>query len=221
MDKFTRLDSVAIPLLESDIDTDVIFPARFLLLLDRKGLGKYLFHGRREDQAVAGGFVLDRPEYNGAAILVGGERFGVGSSREHAVWALADHGIRCIIAPSFGDIFHANCLKNGVLPIRLAPPDHQRVAEAATAADPVIIDLPGQSIRLHQGPAIAFEIDPRSKQALLKGLDEIDLILTEDTQAISEFEARQKEQSPWLWREAGTLDGIGQPDPPGDTEQGL
>ena len=119
MRKFTTLTSIAAPLDEANIDTDIIFPARFLLIMDKLGLGKYAFNERRNTGIKESNFVLDTPPYIGSEILVTGARFGIGSSREQAVWALTDLGIRCIIAPSFGDIFYANCLNNGLLPICL------------------------------------------------------------------------------------------------------
>ncbi len=208
MDKFTILESPAVPFLESDIDTDVIFPARFLLLPDRDGLGKFLFHGRRQVAGCTAGFVLDEPGHAGSAILVTGDRFGVGSSREHAVWALYDFGIRCIIAPGFGDIFHANCLKNGVLPITLTGAPYALVVDAASLGNRLKVDLAGQVIELPDGVTIHFDADPDHKHALINGLDEIDRILAEDASAIGDFEARQKAAAPWLWLDQATLKGL-------------
>src|SRR5690606_11361624 len=160
MEKFTRLTSVAAPLPESDIDTDVIFPARFLLLPDKKGLGEQLFNERRTNRTGDGPrFVLDTPPYDKARILVTGRAFGTGSSREQAVWALADFGIRCVIAPSFGEIFFANCFKNGVLPIVLAEEPHGEVMAEARAARPLTIDLEAQQVQFEDGRAIGFDID--------------------------------------------------------------
>jgi 3-isopropylmalate/(R)-2-methylmalate dehydratase small subunit len=198
MRKLSEIVSLAMPLLESDIDTDAIFPARFLLLLSRKGIGKHLFHERRQRPAGAAPFILDDPKYEGAEILVAGPRFGVGSSREHAVWALADFGIRCIIAPSFGDIFFANCLKNGILPIRLDGEAHAALVQAAKAAQTVHIDLPEQTVTPEGGAPLGFEIAPRHKHGLLNGLDEIGSILAEDGDAIAAFEARHAAEAPWL-----------------------
>ena len=197
---FETLTGVAAPLPESDIDTDVIFPARFLLLLDKAGLGKHLFHERR----FGGGgprpeFVLNRSPYDAARILVAGRNFGSGSSREQAVWALADFGIRCVVAPSFGEIFFANCFKNGVLPIVLPPEQHATVLRAAEAGQAVTVDLDAQTIRVgRENEAIAFDVDPHRKRSLLLGLDEIGEILADDADDIARFEARHRARSPWL-----------------------
>src|SRR5690606_17960393 len=152
MEKFTRLTSVAAPLPESDIDTDVIFPARFLLLPDKKGLGQQLFNERRTNRTGDGPrFVLDIPPYDRAEILVTGKAFGTGSSREQAVWALADFGIRCVIAPSFGEIFFANCFKNGVLAIVLDEAPHAEVMREAQAQQTLTVELESQEIRFADG----------------------------------------------------------------------
>jgi len=195
MKKLTRLTSVAAPLLENGIDTDVIFPARFLLVLEREGIGRYAFNERRNG---AEPFVLDTPPYDKAEIFVTGESFGTGSSREQAVWALADLGIRCVIARSFGEIFFANCFKNGVLPVRLDGDDMAAVEAAAHAADAIIVDLESQTIVLPSGRTIAFDIDPYQKRALLAGLDEIGLILADEREAIEAFEARHHAALPWM-----------------------
>ena len=140
MQRFVSLTSIAAPLPDVDIDTDVIFPARFLLLLNRQGLGQHLFHERRRSSAQER-FVLDRPPFDKAQILVAGRNFGCGSSREQAVWALTDFGIRCVIAPSFGEIFFANCFRNGVLALRLADDLHGLVMSAALMESPLTVDL--------------------------------------------------------------------------------
>lgn len=194
MEKLTKLRSVAAPLMEDAIDTDVIFPARFLLLLERDGLGRYAFNERRGGNEP---FVLDQPPYDKAQILVTGETFGTGSSREQAVWALADLGIRCVIARSFGEIFHANCFKNGVLPIRLQGEDMTRMEKAARAGEEVEVDLPSQTIRVGD-TAIAFEIEANRKRALMAGLDEIGAILTDDAEALAAYEERRERETPWL-----------------------
>lgn len=195
MQKLTKLHSVAAPLFENAIDTDVIFPARFLLLLDRDGLGKYAFNERRR-----GGepFILDVPPYDTAEILVTGENFGTGSSREQAVWALADLGIRCVIARSFGEIFFSNCFKNGMLPIRLGGAEMVAVERAARAAQPMVVDLESQRIELSDGTEIPFDIEPYRKRSLLAGLDEVGMILTEEADAIAAYEAKREETAPWL-----------------------
>lgn len=195
MQKLTKLRSVAAPLFENAIDTDVIFPARFLLLLDREGLGKYAFNERRRG---AEPFILDTEPYDKAEILVTGENFGTGSSREQAVWALADLGIRCVIAGSFGEIFFANCFKNGVLPIRLDGEDMAAIERAAKAAEPVTVDLESQRIELSDGTTIAFDIEPYRKRSLLAGLDEVGMIIAEESDAIAAYEAKREEDAPWL-----------------------
>ncbi|EAQ12888.1 3-isopropylmalate/(R)-2-methylmalate dehydratase small subunit [Maritimibacter alkaliphilus HTCC2654] len=194
MEKLTKLRSVAAPLMEDAIDTDVIFPARFLLLLERDGLGRYAFNERRGGNEP---FVLDQPPYDKAQILVTGETFGTGSSREQAVWALADLGIRCVIARSFGEIFHANCFKNGVLPIRLQGEEMARMEKAARAGEEVEVDLPSQTIRVGD-TAIAFEIEANRKRALMAGLDEIGAILSDDAEALAAYEERRARETPWL-----------------------
>ena len=200
MEKFTTLTSVAAPLPEADVDTDIIFPARFLLLLDKSGLGKHLFHERRNNPAPGHPrFILDTAPYDKARILVTGPNFGSGSSREQAVWALADFGIRCVIAPSFGEIFYSNCFKNGVLPIVLAPELVAEAMAAATAAKPFSVDLDAQTLTWTGGPTLAFQIDAYRRRLLLLGLDEIGAILTDDAADIAAFEARQRAATPWLY----------------------
>jgi 3-isopropylmalate/(R)-2-methylmalate dehydratase small subunit len=198
MQKFTTLTSVAAPLPETHIDTDVIFPARFLLLPDKKGLGEQLFNERRTNRTGDGPrFVLDTPPFDKAQILVTGKAFGTGSSREQAVWALADFGIRCVIAPSFGEIFFANCVKNGVLAIVLDEAAQAKTITKAQSAQPFTVDLEAQQIRFTDGSSIPFGIDPHRKRTLLLGLDEIDLILTDDVDAIADFEQLQRRSHPW------------------------
>lgn len=206
MEKFTTLTSVAAPLPETHLDTDVIFPARFLLLPDKKGLGEQLFNERRTNRTGEGPrFVLDTPPYDRARILVAGKAFGTGSSREQAVWALADFGIRCVIAPSFGEIFFSNCFKNGVLPIVFDEAAHAEVIAEAEARRKLTVDLEAQEVRFDDGRGIAFDIDPHRKRTLLLGLDEIGLILADDAADIAAFEALQREQRPWLYLTPGQL----------------
>lgn len=200
MRPFTTLTGIAAPLPEADIDTDVIFPARFLLLLEKAGLGTRLFFDRRFDESGAPRprFVLNRPPFDGAQILVTGENFGTGSSREHAVWALADFGIRCVIAPSFGEIFYLNCCKNGLLPIRLPPAEHAQVLDhACTRSSPITVDLEKCQVQFDAGN-VPFSIDTAHRRALLEGLDEIGQVLADDLADIVSFEKRQCEHSPWL-----------------------
>ena len=208
MQPFTTLDAIAAPLPEADIDTDVIFPARFLLLLDKQGLGKHLFHERRHRDGRLTDFVLNRPPYDRAGILVAGANFGSGSSREHAVWALADFGIRCVIAPSFGEIFYSNCFKNGVLPILLSGDNYDRAMAAAMAAERIAVDLQSQRLSLQGQEGIGFDVDPYRRGALLAGLDEIGTILAEDAQDIATFERTQQARYPWLRLDDGRLDAL-------------
>lgn len=195
MEPFTTLTAVAAPLPIANLDTDRLIPARFLRQPRSAGYHNYLFHDLREQ----GDFILDRPAYKGARIIVGAENFGCGSSREGAVWALAGAGFRAWIAPSFGDIFFENSFKNGALPIVLAP---KRVVALRTlltdeAGAQLTIDLAAQTVTLPDGSFEHFEVDPFRKECLLNGWDEIDLTL-QHAQAITDFEARQRSGSPWL-----------------------
>lgn len=203
--KFTTLQGIPAPLNEANVDTDAILPARFLLLLDKAGFGKHLFSERRRDT----NFVLNTPPYDTAEILVTGPRFGIGSSREHAVWALSDFGFRCIIAPSFGDIFFANCTKNGVLPICLSADEHKKVMDAAISKDGVSIDLAAQTIAVGSH-LIPFDVSPYHKEALLQGLDEIGSILTNDVDDIQAFETKQQQAQPWLYLSKAQLSIFGE-----------
>ena len=209
MEKFVTLTSVAAPLPETDIDTDIIFPARFLLLLDKTGLGKHLFHERRyRPGGEPTDFALNRPPFDQARVLVADANFGSGSSREQAVWALADFGIKCVIAPSFGEIFYNSCFKNGMLPIVLKGERHAQAMAAAQSEGPITVDLESQTIRLPNGPAFDFDIDPYRRRALLLGLDEIGGILADDAPAIAAFEAAQRRETPWLHLDGGRLDRL-------------
>ena len=195
LEPFVRLTSVAAPFPEGQIDTDVIFPARFLLLMEKKGLGRHLFHERR----AKGGFVLDTPPWDRARILVTGPDFGTGSSREQAVWALRDFGIRCVIGTSFGEIFFANCFRSCLLPVVLAAPDHARALAAAEAGESLAVDLPDQAVILADGGRLPFPIDAHRKRSLLDGLDEIGAMLRDDLAEITAFEAGQRRERPWLY----------------------
>jgi 3-isopropylmalate/(R)-2-methylmalate dehydratase small subunit len=196
MKPFVRLTSLAAPLPEANVDTDIIVPARFLLITEKKGLGRYAFYERRAGD----GFVLDDARYAGAQILVVGGNFGCGSSREHAPWALLDFGIRCIIAPSFGEIFRANCARNGMLAVTLADPEWWRVLEAAERGETVTVDLATSSVYLADGSEIGFAIADAEREALLNGWDEIDGIRASYMDAIADFETRQRNTAPWLWQ---------------------
>ncbi|HXP29839.1 MAG TPA: 3-isopropylmalate dehydratase small subunit [Stellaceae bacterium] len=201
MDKFTVLTGIAAPLPMINVDTDKIIPARYLKTIARTGLGIALFSELRyrPDGSENPDFVLNQPAYRKATILVAGENFGCGSSREHAPWALLDFGIRCVIAPSFADIFHNNCFQNGVLPIKLP---HAVVAELMADAKKganarLTIDLDKQTITRPDGTIVRFDIDGFRKHCLLNGLDDIGLTLQKD-KAIAGFEAKRKQSQPWL-----------------------
>jgi len=189
----TLIRGRAAPLEADDVDTDQIIPAEFLKLIEKKGLGKYLFYRWRcsEDGSKRPGFILDDPKYRDASILVAGKNFGIGSSRENAVWALIDFGIRCIIASSFGDIFYNNASKNGLLCIRLPDGVVRRLRETARVGDLYMtIDLPAQKITTSTGETIEFEIEPHIKERLVKGLDDVSITLSEYGDEIRRFEER-------------------------------
>jgi 3-isopropylmalate/(R)-2-methylmalate dehydratase small subunit len=196
---FTKLTSVAVPLDIVNVDTDRIVPARFLRRPRSEGYENFLFHDLREADR---DFVLDRPEYRGAQILVAAENFGCGSSREAAVWALAGSGLRAWIAPSFGDIFFENSFKNGALPIVLPLARVAALRKQLTAKPgaQVTIDLPAQTVTFPDGTAERFEIDPFRKECLVAGIDEIDLTLRHADE-IAAFEARERRDAPWLYRD--------------------
>ena len=201
MEKFTTLTGIAAHLSMINVDTDMIIPKQYLKTIKRTGLGKGLFAELRYDEkgAALPDFVLHRKPYTEAKILITGENFGCGSSREHASWALLDFGFRCIIAPSFADIFYNNCFKNGILPITLPQEDVNKLMDdAERGANAVIsIDLESQEIRGPDGGMIKFEIDPFRKQVLQNGWDDISLTLRADDK-ISTFEKSQHVQAPWL-----------------------
>jgi len=201
MEKFTTLNGVAAPMPLINIDTDMIIPKQFLKTIARTGLGKNLFDEMRygEDGAELPDFVLNKPAYRRAQILVTGENFGCGSSREHAPWALLDFGIRCVIAPGFADIFYNNCFKNGILPIALPQAEVDKLMDDASRGSNAVItvDLEAQVIRGPDGGEIAFDVDAHRKHCLLNGLDDIGLTL-EKVDAIVEFEARMRTSAPWL-----------------------
>jgi 3-isopropylmalate dehydratase small subunit len=200
MTPFTTLRSVAAPLPDADIDTDIIFPARFLVITRKTGLGECAFYEKRFDAQgrERPDFVLHRAPWRGAQILVAGPNFGCGSSREQAPWALADLGLRCLVAPGFGEIFEANCINNGILPVTLGAGEHAHVLAVAQAGQAIDVDLHAQHLRLPDGTTLAFAIGPRQRQALLNGWDEIDRIRNEEGERIAAFEARQALTQPWL-----------------------
>jgi len=203
MEKFTVLTGTAAPLPMINVDTDMIIPKQFLKTIRRTGLGRSLFFELRyrDDGSEVPEFVLNQPAWRQASILIAGENFGCGSSREHAPWALRDFGIRCVIATSFADIFYNNCFKNGILPIILPAADVALLLDDAGrgANAALTIDLVRQEITGPDGGRIRFEIDPFRRHCLLEGLDDIGLTL-QQAGAIASFEAQQRAEFPWLWR---------------------
>jgi 3-isopropylmalate/(R)-2-methylmalate dehydratase small subunit len=211
MDKFIRVDGLAVPLDRANVDTDAIIPKQFLKSIRRTGFGpnlfdewRYLDHGEpgmdNSKRPLNPDFVLNQPRYHGAQILLARENFGCGSSREHAPWALDDYGFRAIIAPSFADIFFNNCFKNGLLPIVLdaASVDDLFQAVIATPGYRLQIDLEQQSLIAPNGMVYRFEVDAFRKNCLLNGLDDIGLTL-QHVREIKEYEARRKLEAPWMF----------------------
>src|SRR5215471_12084051 len=201
MEKFTTLEGVAAPMRIINVDTDMIIPKQYLKTIKRTGLGKGLFSEQRykDDGSENPDFVLNKPAYRKAKIIVAGENFGCGSSREHAPWALLDFGITCVIATSFADIFYNNCFKNGILPIKLPQEDVDKLMDdAERGANAVVtVDLEKQEIRGPDGGCVKFDIDPFQKHCLLNGLDHVGLTM-QKTAAIDGFEAKQRASQPWL-----------------------
>ena len=201
MEKFTTLEGVAAPLRMINIDTDMIIPKQYLKTIKRTGLGKGLFSEQRyrDDGSENPDFVLNKPAYRNAKILVAGDNFGCGSSREHAPWALMDYGITCVISTSFGDIFYNNCFKNGVLPIKVSPEDLEKLFDDAErgANATLTVDLEKQEIRGPDGGVVKFDIEPNRKKTLLEGLDDIGLTMQRNTK-IDGFEAKAKAERPWM-----------------------
>ena len=200
MHKFTTLTGVAAPLDMANVDTDKIIPKQYLKTIKRTGLGQGLFAEMRydDDGSENPDFVLNRPAYRHAKIIVAGDNFGCGSSREHAPWALLDFGIRCVISTSFADIFYNNCFKNGILPIRVTPDqlallmdDAQRGSNAT-----LTVDLEAQQIRGPDGGTVSFEIDPFRKRCLVEGLDDVGLTMAKKP-AIDRYEERASQARPW------------------------
>ena len=200
MQKFTKLTAVAAPLPMINIDTDAIIPKQYLKTIKRTGLGKHLFAELRYDEQgnEKPDFVLNKPAYRKAEILVAGDNFGCGSSREHAPWALLDFGIRCVISTDFADIFYNNCFQNGILPIKVSPEELEKLMDDANrgANATLSVDLEAQEIRGPDGGCIKFDVDPFRKQCLLNGWDDIGLSLRKDDK-ISDFETKRKREMPW------------------------
>jgi len=205
MQEFTTLTGVAAPLNMINVDTDMIIPKQFLKTIKRSGLGKNLFDEMRfrDDGSEIPDFVLNQEPYRKASILVAGDNFGCGSSREHAPWALLDFGIRCVLAPSFADIFNNNCYKNGILPVVLPRAVIDRLMEKAARGSNATftVDLEAQEITDPDGEKISFEVDPFRKHCLLNGLDDIGLTMQRRAR-IDTFEDEQRAAQPWLYREA-------------------
>lgn len=199
MQKFDRLDGRAAPMPIANIDTDQIIPKQFLKTVEREGLGKGLFYDYRfaPDGTIKPDFVLHRPEYAGTRILIAGDNFGCGSSREHAPWALMDFGIRCVISTSFADIFYNNCFQNGLLPVVVDPDALQALMGEALGGNHVFsVDLEAQTVTAPSGKAVRFEIDPDRKEKMLKGLDAIGETLIHAAE-IDVFEAKRRDNQPW------------------------
>lgn len=201
MQKFNNLKGVAAPFNFMNVDTDKIIPKQFLKTIKRTGLGKHLFDEMRfkDDGSERDDFILNQQPYRSSSIIVAGDNFGCGSSREHAPWALSDFGIKCIISTSFADIFYNNSFKNGLLPIKVSAEDREALmADAKDRENPELeIDLPSQEIRRPNGSIIKFEIDPFRKKCLLEGLDDIGLTMQKSDE-IKTFENNMSSQRPWL-----------------------
>jgi 3-isopropylmalate/(R)-2-methylmalate dehydratase small subunit len=202
MDKFTVLKGVAAPLMLANVDTDAIIRIERLSSLERGQLGRWAFESLRylPDGSENPQFLLNQPPWRSATILLAADNFGCGSSRETAVWALWDLGVRCVIAPSFGDIFYGNCFQNGMLPIRLPAATVEAIAaEVASGGREITVDLERQQVRTASGRAITFDIEPGRRKALLEGLDAIGVTLSYAAD-IARFQARDRGERPWLYR---------------------
>ena len=201
MDKFTTLEGVAAPMKIRNIDTDMIVPKQYLKTIKRTGLGKGLFSELRykEDGSENPDFILNKPAYRNAKIIVAEDNFGCGSSREHAPWALLDYGIRCVISTSFADIFFNNCFQNGVLPIKVSREDLDKLMDDAERGSnaTLSIDLEKQEIRGPDGGVVNFDIDPFRKHCMLNGLDDIGLTMTK-AKALDGYESQRKTERPWM-----------------------
>ena len=199
MEKFTVLKGIVAPLPMINVDTDMIIPKQFLKTIKRSGLGKNLFHELRYDLQgyVRNDFILNWDPYKSACILVAGENFGCGSSREHAPWSLLDFGFRCIIAPSFADIFFNNCFKNGILPIKFDQTTVDKITKIADNKEELTINLQDQKVILEDNSFISFDVDPFRKKCLLQGLDDIGQTLQKETK-INSYEEMLKQSHSWL-----------------------
>ena len=215
MEKFTVLDGLVAPMDRANVDTDMIIPKQFLKSIKRSGFGPNLFDELRyldegqPDQDASGrplneGFVLNQARYGGSEVLIARANFGCGSSREHAPWALLDYGFKCVIAPSFADIFFNNCFKNGILPIVLSDDEVEQLFGECYESEGyrIEVDLDSQKIKTSAGTECSFEVDSFRKHCLLNGLDDIGLTL-EDADDIGKYESQWKEKSPWLFAVSG------------------
>jgi len=204
VEPFTSLKGLVAPLNRLNVDTDQIIPKQYLKTIHRTGLKEGLFADwrRHADGSINQDFFINQDRYQGATILLARENFGCGSSREHAPWALLDYGFRCIIAPSFADIFYNNCLQNGILPLTLDPLDIQVLFDRVDRTDgcQVTVDLPQQTVSMPEGEPIHFEIDSFQKDCLLNGLDSIALTLRESS-AIADYEQHRIKEAPWLFED--------------------
>ena len=201
MDKFTVLEGVAAPLDVVNVDTDMIIPKEYLKTLKRTGLGKGLFSEKRykDDGSENPDFVLNKPAYRHSKILVAGDNFGCGSSREHAPWALLDFGIRCVISTSFGDIFYNNCFKNGILPVKVSQEDLDKLFDDARrgANATLTVDLVKQEIRGPDGVIVKFDVDSNRKNSMINGLDDIGITMVK-ADKIGSFEKKVHAERPWM-----------------------
>lgn len=213
MDKFERLTAIAAPLLRANVDTDAIIPSREMKSASKVGLGVGLFAGWRYktigSREPNPEFILNQDAYREACILLAGENFGCGSSREHAVWALRDYGFRAVIAPSFSPIFYNNCARNGIVPVRLSEEAVRKLAAkvaAASGKNQITVDLISQQVIAHDAEAFGFDIDSQMKEMLVLGLDEIDLTLTKRDE-IDAFLKSDRARRPWIYHVADRSDG--------------
>ncbi|WP_298195970.1 3-isopropylmalate dehydratase small subunit [Novosphingobium sp.] len=199
-ERFLTVSGPAAVMREDNIDTDIIFPARFLLITARAGLGRYAFHDRRyaADGSEIAGYVLNDERFRNPPVIVAGANFGSGSSREQAVWALHGLGVRAVIAPGFGEIFHGNCLRNGIVPIALRRETVAALMDAAKAGRAFTVDLERQELAVIGLPVISFAIAPEQRLALLNGWDETDQVLNQHGPEIAAFEQWQQRAQPWL-----------------------
>jgi 3-isopropylmalate/(R)-2-methylmalate dehydratase small subunit len=197
MEPVKEVEGRAVPFGRKNVDTDLIIPARWLKTVTREGLGRGAFEALREDPDN----IFDQPEFERAPIVIAGDNFGCGSSREHAAWALLDMGVKAVIAPSFSDIFAGNAFKNGILTVVLPQEQVDRLMEVAET-DPIAIDLEHQTVTTPFQDRFTFEIDPFRKMCLLQGLDEVGITLTHED-ALTAYETRMKAQKPWLARGTG------------------